>query len=228
MDSFGHCHSASAFTNNRFPYWKINVQRNVLLCNPLHPSLSIYPLCSKHVRPPFTTTCSYSTLPPCIVVLSCLYKWPVRWWMLLSFLHSAALLAGGESMWKPQRPSCSLYPCHSTHTQWPQREDPNDTSFIIQSFCVKTLKEAERLCTFFTLMYMKTGPSLMYMEERVRDMSRARSCRLCSEFEMVQHWLSYVFGRKIVLPAKQNSPHMSCYMICEYWGWIVSLFSSFS
>lgn len=39
----------------------------------------------------------------------------------------------------------------TAHTQWPQHENPNDTSFIIQSSWVKTFKGAERKCTFFFL-----------------------------------------------------------------------------
>lgn len=87
-----------------------------------------------------------------LVLWSCpVDTWPVRWWMLL-FLHSAAVLAGGGSMWVPQRPIL-----HAAHAQWPQHENPSHTSFIIWSLSVKTLKAAERKCISFFLPKLNGG-----------------------------------------------------------------------
>lgn len=82
---------------------------------------------------------------------------------------------------KPPGTHPALYIPATAHTQWPQSKNPNDTSFIIPSFYVKTLKEAARKCTFFTMIYM---------EERVGDMSCAQSCLLSYKFENIQHWIS--------------------------------------
>lgn len=112
-------------------------------------SLSIFSTCETTLSRPGAQTHSAPALPPCIVVLSCLNKWPVRWWMLLSFLHSAAVLAGegiNEKPPKTVRLFISLPHLTHTHThQPPQHENPNATSFIIQSVCGKTRREAEVL-----------------------------------------------------------------------------------
>lgn len=124
-------------------------------------SLSIFSTCETTLSRPGAQTHSAPALPPCIVVLSCLNKWPVRWWMLLSFLHSAAVLAGegiNEKPPKTVRLFISLPHLTHTHThQPPQHENPNATSFIIQSVCGKTRREAEVL--FF--------PPLIYMNGQV-------------------------------------------------------------
>ena len=128
-------------------------------------SLSIFLTCETTLSRPGAQTHSAPALPPCIVVLSCLNKWPVRWWMLLSFLHSAAVLAGGESMRSPRRLSSSLYPCHISHTHTPTHtHTPATTAWesqrhlIHHSVCLR--KDSERgWGTFF--------PPLIYMNGQV-------------------------------------------------------------
>lgn len=92
-----------------------------------------------------TVLCTHGSLvlPPCTVVLPCLYKWPVRWWMLLSPLHNAAVLARrGINVEAPPETHPALYIPATAHAQWPRRDNPNNTSFIIQSLCV-SLRERQ-------------------------------------------------------------------------------------
>lgn len=72
---------------------------------------------------------------------------------------------------EPPETHPALYIAATAHTQWPVHENPSDTSFIIWSFYVKTLKDAEGKVSFFFHLDLHgvsqswTVPSNMQIQE---------------------------------------------------------------